>query len=84
MDAKLDSGLLYTEEVEGKRAPATNPLYDGCTSRILKVKTARHHQHIGTLHEIRHADGSPTGHRHAADYTLPDCSRVRRRQPQER
>lgn len=73
VDAKIASGTLHTIIVA--TAPATNPIYFGGTSRILKVLTPNG-QHIGTVHEIEAPDQGVL-HRHPKDYTRRDCTRVR-------
>ena len=69
------AGILI--EIIARAGPATNPRYQGGTSRYLKLLTPSGY-HIGTVHEIVMPDGA-VPHSHPHDYTLPspDCSRVR-------
>jgi hypothetical protein len=75
VEQKRRAGLLL--EIVADNSPATNPTYSGGRSLIIKLLTPGG-QHIGTLHEIVFNDGRPTPHSHPKDYTLRDCSRVRR------
>ena len=70
--ARRAAGTLRTITV--RERPATNPVYAGSTSRILKLVTA-HDQHIGTVHEIVLPDGTAP-HSHPKDYTRRNCERV--------
>jgi len=73
VDEKLAAGLLNS--ITAADARATNPVYAGARSRIIKVLTPKG-RHIGTYHEIVAVDSSIL-HRHPKDYTLRDCTRVR-------
>ena len=75
---KRNSNVLKAIIVDER--PATNPLFHGGVSRIVKLLTPNG-QHIATLHEIVMADGA-TPHCHGKDYTRRDCSRVRPAEPE--
>jgi hypothetical protein len=75
VEQKRRAGLLL--EIVADSTAATNPRYANGRSLIVKLLTPTG-QHIGTVHEIVFDDGRPSPHSHPKDYTLRDCSRVRR------
>ncbi|MXW23629.1 MAG: hypothetical protein F4X80_00545 [Chloroflexi bacterium] len=72
MPSKRANGTLRSIIVHER--PATNPVYAGATSRIVKLLTVND-QHIGTVHEIVWADGT-VAHSHPKDYTRRNCERI--------
>ena len=73
---KVDDQRLLTEVAY--QSPATNPQYEGCTSKILKhmLRDSNPPRHIATTHIIVDPDGNER-HRHGKDFILQDVKLVR-------
>ena len=72
---------IFTEII-AYRAPAGDPALPGVWGIIVKLLTPNG-RHIGTVHDIVNEDKGTVLDSHPHDYTLRDCSRVRRIQKQE-